>query len=167
VRIGSTLGVLKKQIATSASRGHVDPETVSREDVDRLRRILKKGKTRRPAKAMILQAVPFYPKTHRPNWEEIERFTADYDNVDAPVLILCGARDETLPASMGFKLRAQLPDARLRILRLSMHSPQVEHPVRTAGLVREFADSRGQGWAPFDELEPEGRPQLLAELASK
>ena len=82
------------------------------------------------------------------------------------MLILCGARDETLPASMGYKLRAQLPDARLRILRLSMHSPHVEHPVQTAALVREFADSQGRGWAPFKELEPEGRPHRLAELVS-
>jgi pimeloyl-ACP methyl ester carboxylesterase len=166
VRIGSTLGMIKKHVAKSASRGQVDPDTVSREDVDRLRQILKKGKARRPAKAMILQAVPFDAKSRRPDWVAIERLTADYGNVDVPALILCGARDETLPASMGYKLRAQLPDARLRILRQSMHSPQTEHPVRTAGLVREFAQSLGRGWAPIRELEPEGRPHLLAGLGS-
>jgi pimeloyl-ACP methyl ester carboxylesterase len=109
---------------------------------------------------MILQAVPFDLTSRRPDWEAIEVLEADYANVRVPALILWGARDETLPASMGYKLRAQLPDARLRIVEESMHSLPTERPALCAEYIRSFVESAGDGWPAVAEVSPDATAPL-------
>jgi pimeloyl-ACP methyl ester carboxylesterase len=146
--------ILKNEVGRSTREGANDPDSVSREDAQRLLDILKHRKSRRPAQAMIRQAVPFDLKTRRPDWEAIEALETDYSNVDVPTLILWGARDETLPASMGYKLQVQLPDSRLRIVEESMHSLPTERPLVSAGYVRSFLENGGMGWSAVNEIDP-------------
>ena len=122
-----------------------NPDSMPQEEADRLEEILRCSDTRLPAQAMIRQAVPFTSE-ERPDWPRIERLVADYRNVSVPCLILWGARDETFPASMGYKLRAQLPRAWLRVLPGCMHQLPAEAPRTCAGQIRDFVTSAGKGW---------------------
>jgi pimeloyl-ACP methyl ester carboxylesterase len=155
VWLASMLGLLRKEAALTTINGYVDPGIATKEDARRLLQILKRRGTRRPAQAMIVQAVPFDPKKKTPQWERIEQKVADYKNVDIPCLIVWGSRDETLPASMGYKLRAQLPQAWLRVVSGSKHSLPRERPRQASGLVREFLATGGRGWSRVDEVQPE------------
>jgi len=58
--------------------------------------------------------------------------------VDRECLVIVGLRDEALPASMGFKMAAQLPRAKLAPLAGVMHSPQIEAHEMVAGMIRTF-----------------------------
>ena len=60
---------------------------------------------------MLTSAVPFDKKTGRPIWNAIDRLVADYAGVRIPVLIVYGEWDETLSASMGNKLKDEIPGA--------------------------------------------------------
>ncbi len=75
----------------------------------------------------------------------------DYAAVGVPCLLVCGARDETLPVAMGFKLLRLLPRAWLRVLPRSMHSLPVERPEECASLLRGFLRTGGEGWDAFDD----------------
>jgi pimeloyl-ACP methyl ester carboxylesterase len=154
VGLGTMLGVLRKEVALTTIHGYVDPGIATKEDARRLLQILKRRKSRRPAQAMIRQAVPFDPKSKRPIWEKIEEMVADYRNVDIPCLIVWGSRDETLPASMGYKLRAQLPQAWLRVVSESKHSLPRERPRLAASIAREFTTSGGADWSRVEEIRP-------------
>jgi pimeloyl-ACP methyl ester carboxylesterase len=138
VGLARMLGLLGREVTHSSLDAFADSGLATREDARRLADILKRRESRRPAQAMLRQAVPFHEKTRRPDWERIDELEADYVNVDVPTLILWGERDETLPVSMGYKLQAQLPDARLTVVKESMHSLQLERPGLTARLIREF-----------------------------
>lgn len=154
VEIGEALGILRQRTALLTARGSNDPARAPREEADRLREILREKGTRRAARAMIRQAVPFHVKEKRPDWRAIERLVADYERVREPVLILWGARDETLPTSMGYKLQAQLPSAWLRVVERSMHSLQVERPGLTSDLIRSFSAEAGEGWEETLKVTP-------------
>ena len=107
---------------------------------------------------MIAQALPFNLQTMRPDWERVEQLVADYQNVQVPILILWGARDETLPVSMGYKLQAQIPDAELRVIERSMHSLPLERPVVTASNIRQFLESERRDGLQISAAEsPEAR----------
>lgn len=151
VRLAALLGMLDDRVAGVTLRSVTEPERALREEARRLLRTLRRRDSRRAMKAMIRQSVPFDLETERPDWEGIEALVADYANVEVPTLIVWGARDETLPVSMGYKLRAQLPRAWLVVLPRCMHSPALERPALVAELVRDFAASRGEGWPPIRE----------------
>ncbi len=87
---------------------------------------------------MLRQAVPWREKEHRPDWAAIRRLEADYRNIDVRCLIVWGQCDETLPVSMGYKLRDQIVGARLIVISDCMHSIQTECPHDCARLIREF-----------------------------
>ncbi|MCZ6573313.1 MAG: alpha/beta hydrolase [Planctomycetota bacterium] len=142
--LGATFGLLREETARSVHDGAGDPSRMPREEADRLAEILRRGATRHAAQEMIRQAVPFTPKG-RPDWPRMERLVADYRNVDVPCLILWGARDETFPASMGYKLRAQLPRAWLRVLPGCMHQLPAEAPRACAKHIRGFVATAGEG----------------------
>lgn len=162
VGIARITRILKNEVGRSTRQGVDDPDSAAREEAQRLLDILKHRKTRRPAQAMLVQAVPFDLKTRRPDWEAIESLETDYANVAVPTLILWGARDETLPVSMGYKLQAQLPHARLRIVEESMHSLPTERPTLSADYIRSFVDSGGEGWRAVAEVRPD-RPEPSSE----
>lgn len=144
VTIASAAGLLRPLVGRAVLEGSGDPDAALREEADRILEVLRDGPRLRAAQAMLRTAVPFDGKG-RPRWEEIERLSGDYANVRVPCLLVHGSRDETLPVAMSYKLRAQLPDAKLRVVRGAMHSPQIEAPALLAGLVRDFVRSGGRG----------------------
>ena len=98
---------------------------------------LSNSDSRHAAQAMIVQAIP-YTKDRRPDWPRIEALTAEYGNIDKPCLIVWGARDETFSQAMGYKLAAQIPNARLRVLPGRMHQLPGEAPTECARQIRQF-----------------------------
>jgi pimeloyl-ACP methyl ester carboxylesterase len=144
VAIGGALGIVHKLAAQAVRNGTSAPGRMPGEEAERLVEILLDPASRRAAQAMIRQAVPF-TADERPDWERIERLVAEYRNVNVPCLILWGARDETFPASMGYKLRAQLPRAWLHVLPKRMHKLPVEAPLVCAKDIRRFVATAGAG----------------------
>lgn len=134
--LGSMLGVVKEKTSKAVLVGADDPALALTGEADRIIEILGDAPRRRAAQAMLRAAVP-YTSDVRPDWPAIERIVADYAKVRQPCLIVWGSRDETFPVSMGYKLRAQLPDARLVVLERTKHSPHHEVPARCAELIRE------------------------------
>jgi hypothetical protein len=74
--------------------------------------------------------------------------------VTFPCLIVWGARDETLPLSMGYKLQAQLPDAALIVIHDTKHSMQLERPRLSSSILREFIESGTRGRERISEIRP-------------
>ena len=60
-----------------------------------------------------------------------------YQNVDVPVQLIWGNCDPTLPVHLGYKIAAQLPNARLTILPDCKHAPNLECPEACARLIRQ------------------------------
>lgn len=139
VLIGDVTGILDLQIEQITRDGWVESDRVPREEADRLIAILTDPPRLDAAKATLRRAIPFR-SDRRPAWERIEAMVRDYPNVDVPCLLVSGARDETLPTSMAYKLQAQLPDARLVVVERAMHSIPLEHPRLAADLVASFVD---------------------------
>ncbi len=81
----------------------------------------------------------------RPAWPAIERLVTEYKNITAKTLVIWGARDETFPSSMGYKLATQIPDAWLHVAPRRMHQLPGEAPVECANLIREFTAEGGRG----------------------
>ncbi len=155
VGLAKMFGILRSQAAQFTLDAYVDPGVATQEEAHKMVRVLRKRDSRRPAQAQFAQAVPFDLKERKPDWERIEELVEDYGNVAVPCLIVWGARDETLPLSMGYKLQAQLPDARLVVLRETKHSMQLERPRLSSSVVREFIVSGTHGRARIREIEPD------------
>jgi len=155
IKFAAAAGMLKQAMARTATNGTSTPGHLPREDVDRAIEILKSKDSRRAAQAMIQQALPFDLDSQRPDWERVERLVAEYQNVSVPTLILWGARDETLSASMGYKLQSQLPDARLRVIERTMHSLPLERPDVSARFIRDFVDTGGAAWSQIESIDPD------------
>jgi pimeloyl-ACP methyl ester carboxylesterase len=155
VKFAAAAGMLKQAMARTATNGTSTPGHLPREDVDRAIEILKSRDSRRAAQAMIQQALPFDLDSQRPDWERVEQLVAEYQNVSIPTLILWGARDETLTASMGYKLQSQLPDARLRVIERTMHSLPLERPDVSAAFIRDFVQTGGTAWSRVESIDPE------------
>ncbi|NIM60087.1 MAG: alpha/beta fold hydrolase, partial [Acidobacteria bacterium] len=100
VKLGRVSGVFREKVARELTLSAEKPEWVLKLDVDRLLNAFDGKPARLSTQAIIRQAVPF-EETGRPDWETIETLVGDYANVDVPVLLLWGRRDETLPLSMG------------------------------------------------------------------
>ena len=66
------------------------------------------------------------------------RLEASYQHVKVPCLIVWGKCDETLPEATGYKIKDQLPDARLVVIPNTKHLPSLERPRVCAGLIRQF-----------------------------
>lgn len=141
VHVASALGLLRKYSSQATRLSVVDPCVAPQQEVDRFLEVLLSQGRFRAAQAMLSQAVPLR-KDLRPDWTRIEPLVTAYANVQIPTLILWGARDETLSVAMGYKLAAELPNARLRIVRNSMHSLLWERPTISAQLIREFLGGR-------------------------
>ena len=114
--LGTKTGVFREKVAQELIYSAENPDWVLRLDVDRILSAFAGKPARLSTQAIIRQAIPFNELNGRPNWNAIESLVADYANVQVPILLLWGNRDETLPLSMGYKLLAELPDARLLIV---------------------------------------------------
>ena len=155
VGLAKMTGLLRSKAAQFTLDAYVDPDIATHEEAFKMVGVLRERRTRRPAQAQFEQAIPFDPKKRKPDWERIEALVEDYANVTFPCLILWGARDETLPLSMGYKLQAQLPDARLVVLHETKHSMQLERPRASSSIVREFIVSGTRGRARILEIGPD------------
>ena len=135
IQLARMLGRLKDWNAKSMLRSMVHPENAPREEADRGVEMLADHGIRTASQAMLAQAIP-WKNDERPDWPRIESLTAAYARVRVPCLILWGARDETLTQAMGYKLAAQLPQARLVVVPETMHSLHVEHPGKAVEFIR-------------------------------
>jgi len=151
--LGVGHGLLDHRLTGTEGIGGERDTTRVEHAIDRIFRAFDGKQARLPTQAILRQAVPFNPSTHRPNWEGIERLVADYANVNVPVLLLWGDRDETLPLSMGYKLLAELPNARLRIVRGGKHSLQADRPGLVSDWIERFVEDPGEDWAPLELVD--------------
>jgi len=151
--LGRSSGVLREEVARELVYSAENPDWVLKHDVDRVLNAFDGKQARLSTQAIIRQAIPFNELNGRPNWNAIEPLVADYANVQVPVLLLWGKRDETLPLSMGYKLLAELPDARLLIVEEGKHSLQADRPEFVSELIRRFIADTGEGWAPIEFVE--------------
>jgi pimeloyl-ACP methyl ester carboxylesterase len=151
--LGRATGLFKEKVARELIYSAENPDWVFKFDVDRLLNAFDGKPARLSTQAIIRQAVPFNQSSGRPDWDGIDSLVADYANVQVPVLLLWGKRDETLPLSMGYKLLSELPDARLRIVEEGKHSLQADRPQLVAELIRRFLADPGVGWAPIGPVE--------------
>jgi pimeloyl-ACP methyl ester carboxylesterase len=138
VCLGNALGIMRQRMAEGVAASYEDPELAPREEVDRGVRILTDAATRHAMQAMILQATPRRHGQARPDWSVVDSLVRQYSNIDIPIAIVCGAHDETLPASMSYKLAAQIPGATLEVIPNCKHSPQLEQPQNSARGIRRF-----------------------------
>jgi pimeloyl-ACP methyl ester carboxylesterase len=150
--IGKAIGYLQENIAVELLAAAEHADTVFRFDADRVLDAFHGKQARRATQAIMRQTIPFDAQG-RPDWSRIERLVADYRNVDLPVLLLWGQRDETLSLAMGYKLFAELPDVRLRVLREGKHSLQSDRPADVAGWIDRFLEDAGAGWARLEYLD--------------
>jgi pimeloyl-ACP methyl ester carboxylesterase len=80
--------------------------------------------------------------------------------IDLPTLIIWGAEDRGMPATLAEGFRALIPRARLALIADCGHVPQCEDPVAVAGHLRPFLaalrDDPAAGWPPHpvDGLGP-------------
>ncbi len=147
--LGKAVGYVRENVAIELLAAAEKPNWVFRFDADRVLDAFRDKQARRATQAIIRQTIPFDARG-RPDWSMIDRLVADYRNVDLPVLLLWGGRDETLSLAMGYKLLAELPDARLRILREGKHSLQADRPAEVTEWIERFVEDAGAGW---DRLE--------------
>jgi pimeloyl-ACP methyl ester carboxylesterase len=136
--IGGCMGAIDAALAKAERASTCHPDGLARETVDRFRRILTDGDSRRSAQAMLRQAVPWKAKEHAPDFPAMLPLEAGYRNVRVPCLIVWGKCDQTLSVAMGYKLALQLPEARLKIIANCMHSPHLEYPAECARMIRDF-----------------------------
>jgi len=141
VAVAKLVGYLRQAVAEAVRDSFDDPTRALREEADRLYSVLASSNARRVTQCMLRKIVPL-KREGRMQWATAERIVADYANVSVPCLIVWGAHDETVPVSMGYKLAAQIPMARLRVIANCKHSPNLEAPAICARLIRDFAATR-------------------------
>jgi pimeloyl-ACP methyl ester carboxylesterase len=168
VTLGDVTGILRERVAKSTRESVGQGAVAVKEEADRTAAVLRDPERRRAMQAIIRQAVPFRRK--RPNWRQIEAITARYEQIDMRCLVLWGARDELFPMSMGYKVAAEVPNARLRIVPGAMHSLPTERPELCARLIRNFLTGADDARPRFAYLRTEAlpiraRPQYLGARA--
>lgn len=130
------LGLLRERVAEGMLESSFHPHRALRQEADAKIRVLSSDRARRAMQAMLVRAIPSIG--YRPDWERIDPIVAAYKYVRPPTLIIWGVHDEVLPVSMGYKLAAQLPAARLVTVAGARHSLPVEQPELVSTLIREF-----------------------------
>ena len=143
--VGNGLGVLDGKVRELTKASYQVTECATIERQRHFAHILKDGRHRAAAQAMLRQFTPFDPKTLRPVWPGIEPLVAEYKNIRVPVLIVHGARDETLASAMGHQIKDQIPGAVLVKLPRRGHSLATEDPQRCANLIQRFQQGQTPG----------------------
>jgi pimeloyl-ACP methyl ester carboxylesterase len=137
VRIGQVLGVLDDKIKATTRKAYQVQSCATREQAARFTRCLTEMPRLHAAQAMIRNSIPWQIKEHRPDWPAIKRLEAMYAHVDKPCLIVWGEWDETLPETMGHKIRDKVPGARLVEIEGAGHSAPSEVPLVCADIIRK------------------------------
>jgi pimeloyl-ACP methyl ester carboxylesterase len=174
VFLGNLTGVLPKAIQRSTVTGFTDPGMASSEIKAQGVRLLSQGKQRHVLQAMLRDALTWRVVGEELDWPAVEALEARYRHVQPPCLLVWGECDATIPEAMGYKLKDQIPDARLVVLARSKHLLQLERPATCAALVREFDEQRRAGRLAAARSvrtlwpDAEGRPpELATEAASR
>lgn len=68
----------------------------------------------------------------------VDHFSSQYRSLALPVLLIWGEKDRIVPIDVAYRLREQIPGARLVSLANSGHNPPEEQPGETAKAIREF-----------------------------
>jgi pimeloyl-ACP methyl ester carboxylesterase len=140
VQIGRLLGLVEaKSVKATVDSYHTSQRATS-EWADRTKEMLTDPIMRKATQAVLRQAVPWRERERRPDWPAIQRMVSDYANISVPTLIVWGAWDETLPVSMGHKLKDEIPGARLRKIEQCGHSLPSECPVECAQIIGAFVN---------------------------
>lgn len=167
VKLGRHLGILRALLAQSYCEGAGDLTCMPREAVDSAVRVLSDLGTLRPGQQMLREAVPFKDENCL-DWERVDEQVAQYRRVDVPCLLVSGARDCTFPCAMAYKLRAQMPDARLVVIPRCGHSLNLERPVETAQWIDAFLERAGADFPlVVDDVVSPYRPREYAEVRDR
>jgi pimeloyl-ACP methyl ester carboxylesterase len=138
VQVGDALGLLHPAMVKSVRVSFCNSNAVTREIVLQGENLLKNRPQRRANQAMMRSAVPWREFGKAPDFDASDVLEAGYQKVRLPCLIVWGRRDTTLQSAMGYKIKDQLPDARMVVLPRSMHLLPMERPAECAGLIRDF-----------------------------
>ena len=81
--------------------------------------------------------------------QRIEQFTLPDPNpvlrtIEAPALVIWGARDVMIPPTHGPRFAAAMPNAELVLIDDAGHMPQEERPGSVAGAIQGFLEGRGR-----------------------
>lgn len=172
VTLGSLTGLLQRGLRRSLASDFCDPMLASRELQDEGLRLLKHGRKRNATRAMLRDAVPWRLFGKTPDWVAIQPLERDYQNILVPCLIVWGEQDLTLPVAMGYKMKDQIPDARMVVLAQTRHLLPLERPVQCAQLVRQFDRQLREGGLSVAHsvqtlrLDGEDQPEAVAMGAS-
>ena len=139
------LGLFEPAVRDLVQRRFFVPECATAEQAELFAHMLADRHHRRATQAMLLQTVPFDPRSERPRWPAMCRMAQDCATITNRVLVVWGEWDEALPSSMGHALKDTIPGAKLVVIPGRGHSLTVEEPIRCAALVREFADVKEPG----------------------
>ncbi len=165
-RVGSMLQILQGALVDSLHESFHDPKLASRELATESIQLLQNGQSRRASQQILLDGVVWRVFAKSPDWNVIRRLQTGYKYVNVPCLVVWGECDETLPVDMGYKLKDQLPNARLVLLANTMHLLPLERPALCADLVREFDHQLAAGSLAevrsFRTLDPDSDSALLA-----
>ena len=145
VGVGDALGIVDDQIKDLTRASYFQPAYATREQAEGFHRALTVSVHLRSAQAMVRTAVPWKIEENRPDWEKIAPLEADYANVDVPCLIAWGEWDETLPETMGHKIRDKVPGARLVEITGSGLSVISEKPLECVRIIRTCEDAVAGG----------------------
>jgi len=79
-------------------------------------------------------------------------------------MLMWGEDDTHIPLTEGFRLRDEMPNARLVVFRNCGHLPPQEYPKQFVGMVSEFCKTEGQKAAPlkFKRRGTESEPPAVA-----
>ncbi len=136
IELGNLLGLIEAPLTEIVASGFDRVEDAPREEATRLINLVCDRDRFESNCAILRQAVPWTEK-ERPDWPQVAELVEDYASIDVPCSILWGARDETLPLSMGYKLASEIPTADLWIFPHCKHSVQLERPGLCAAVIRE------------------------------
>ncbi|HVT80184.1 MAG TPA: alpha/beta hydrolase, partial [Phycisphaerae bacterium] len=136
VVLAQSLGMLPELAAQMEWNGVVNGPSAMVEEAQRDLRLFTDLPHLHAMQSMILHAVPqnhgILDSSAADYWER------QYQYLTVPTLVVWGSLDSTLGPSMGYKLQAQLPDARLRILNPAKHCLMIEQPQACIDLIRSF-----------------------------
>src|SRR5262245_15350675 len=149
--LGQAFGLVHRATEQATIKSFQMTNYATREAAAELERVFTNPASLRAARAMLAQAVPWRQKEHRPDWPAIQRLADYYVNIDVPCLIVWGKCDETLPASMGHKLKDEIPGAQFVKLPGCGHQLPGERPMEIAALIQAYITGKP---LPLVEAKP-------------
>lgn len=162
VRIGSAIGLLQSTVNGSLQKSFCDPSLATCELARQGRDVLLSNSQRFANQLMLRSAITWEEFGEKLDWEAVDALEAGYQNITTPCLIVWGRRDKTLPCATGYKLKDQLPNARLVVVPQSMHLLPLERPSVCASLIQDFDQQLQDGSLPVARsviVLPAGAPE--------